>query len=135
MKHSVGWACPPKDYRKWHDLVFELVRHCAERYGHDEIVSWYWELWNEPDIFYWRGTPEQPVSVEDRLSHALVHGITDFIVQDTEECWQAIRADGGITNGKIAAIGTLILGFSLAVLLLESLLRRQRTAGPAPDPQ
>jgi 5-methyltetrahydrofolate--homocysteine methyltransferase len=34
-------------------------------------------------------------SVGERLSHALVHGITDFIVADTEECWQAIRADGG----------------------------------------
>ena len=43
----------------------------------------------------WRGTPEQPVSVEARLSHALVHGITDFVVADTEECWQNISAAGG----------------------------------------
>jgi len=34
-------------------------------------------------------------SVEQRLSHALVHGITDFIVEDTEACWQGIRAKGG----------------------------------------
>ncbi|MFT7722770.1 MAG: methionine synthase [Roseateles sp.] len=33
--------------------------------------------------------------VNARLSHALVHGITDFIVEDTEEAWQAIRAGGG----------------------------------------
>ena len=43
----------------------------------------------------WRGTPEQPVSVNDRLSHALVHGITDFITEDTEEAYQAIAAKGG----------------------------------------
>ncbi|PAT44134.1 methionine synthase [Vandammella animalimorsus] len=43
----------------------------------------------------WRGTPENPVPVEKRLAHALVQGITDFIVQDTEEAWQAIRAKGG----------------------------------------
>lgn len=43
----------------------------------------------------WRGTPEAPVPVEQRLSHAMVHGITDFIVQDTEEAWQAILAKGG----------------------------------------
>ena len=30
-----------------------------ERYGTDEVNTWLWELWNEPDIFYWRGTPEQ----------------------------------------------------------------------------
>ena len=43
----------------------------------------------------WRGTPETPVTVEQRLSHALVHGITDFIVDDTEEAYQGIVAKGG----------------------------------------
>ncbi|MCW5630579.1 MAG: methionine synthase [Rhodoferax sp.] len=43
----------------------------------------------------WRGTPDAPVGVNQRLSHALVHGITDFIVEDTEEAYQAILAQGG----------------------------------------
>ena len=43
----------------------------------------------------WRGTPEAPVTVGDRLSHALVHGITEFIVDDTEEAYQGILAKGG----------------------------------------
>ncbi|MGF6527509.1 5-methyltetrahydrofolate--homocysteine methyltransferase [Variovorax sp. PvP013] len=43
----------------------------------------------------WRGTPEAPVSVGDRLAHALVHGITEFIVEDTEEAYRAILAGGG----------------------------------------
>ncbi len=43
----------------------------------------------------WRGTPEQPVPVGDRLAHALVHGITTFIVEDTEEVRQQIAARGG----------------------------------------
>ncbi|HEX7864559.1 MAG TPA: methionine synthase [Variovorax sp.] len=43
----------------------------------------------------WRGTPENPVSVNQRLSHAMVHGITDFIVEDTEEAYQQILAKGG----------------------------------------
>ena len=43
----------------------------------------------------WRGTPEAPVSVSARLSHALVHGITDFITQDTEEAYQEILAKNG----------------------------------------
>ena len=49
----------------------------------------------------WRGTPENPVSVNKRLEYALVHGITDFIVEDTEESragncckrWQANSCD------------------------------------------
>ena len=43
----------------------------------------------------WRGTPEHPKTVEERLTHALVHGITDFIAEDTEEAYQAIVAKGG----------------------------------------
>ena len=43
----------------------------------------------------WRGTPEHPRTVGERLSHALVHGITDFITQDTEEAYRAILAKGG----------------------------------------
>ncbi len=43
----------------------------------------------------WRGTPEKQVTVGQRLSHALVHGITDFITQDTEEAYREILAKGG----------------------------------------
>jgi len=43
----------------------------------------------------WRGTPDAPVSVGQRLSHAMVHGITDFITEDTEEAYRAILATGG----------------------------------------
>ncbi|MBP7453658.1 MAG: methionine synthase [Ottowia sp.] len=43
----------------------------------------------------WRGTPDHPKTVGERLSHALVHGITDFIVPDTEEAYQNIVVQGG----------------------------------------
>ena len=43
----------------------------------------------------WRGTPEHPRTVNERLSHALVHGITDFITEDTEEAYQQIVVQGG----------------------------------------
>ena len=43
----------------------------------------------------WRGTPDKPVPVGERLSHALVHGITDFIVEDTEEAYQQMVVQGG----------------------------------------
>nr|WP_315463396.1 methionine synthase [uncultured Rhodoferax sp.] len=43
----------------------------------------------------WRGTPEAPVAVAQRLSHALVHGITDFITEDTEEAYREVLAKGG----------------------------------------
>ena len=54
-----GWAYPPKDYAKWGELVYEWTRHCVERYGRAEVERWYWEVWNEANIPYWRGTPEE----------------------------------------------------------------------------
>jgi xylan 1,4-beta-xylosidase len=57
---AYGFACPPKDYQKWYDLIFNLVRHCVEKYGVEEIKTWYWELWNEPDLdYYWKGTLDE----------------------------------------------------------------------------
>ncbi|HYG12841.1 MAG TPA: vitamin B12 dependent-methionine synthase activation domain-containing protein, partial [Methylophilaceae bacterium] len=49
----------------------------------------------EASIQEWRGTEENPVPVEKRIAHALVHGITEFIVADTEEARQKIMANGG----------------------------------------
>ena len=43
----------------------------------------------------WRGTPDNPKTVGERLTHALVHGITDFITEDTEEAYQQVLAKGG----------------------------------------
>ena len=43
----------------------------------------------------WRGTLDAPITVSARLSHALVHGITDFITEDTEEAYQEILAKNG----------------------------------------
>jgi xylan 1,4-beta-xylosidase len=54
-----GWAYPPKDYAKWAELVFQWTKHCVERYGQKEVESWYWETWNEPNIGYWRGKPDE----------------------------------------------------------------------------
>lgn len=60
-----GWAYPPKDYDKWRELVFQWVKHCVERYGKAEVENWYWETWNEANIGYWRGTPEEFLKLHD----------------------------------------------------------------------
>ncbi len=55
-----GWAYPPKDYNKWAELIYQWVKHCVDRYGKEEVESWYWELWNEADGYY--------LMVEDKIS-------------------------------------------------------------------
>ena len=54
-----GWAYPPKDYAKWGELVYQWAKHSVEKYGRAEVEQWYWETWNEANIGYWRGTPEE----------------------------------------------------------------------------
>ena len=82
-----GWAYPPKDYLKWGELVFQWVRHCVERYGAAEVRSWYWEVWNEPNIKYWRGTPE-----EFRKMH-------DFAIAAVRRALPGARVGGPDTAG------------------------------------
>ena len=51
-----GWTYAPKDYRKWEELSYQVTTHFVERYGRPEVESWWFELWNEPDIGYWSGS-------------------------------------------------------------------------------
>ncbi len=49
----------PKDYALWGELVRKYTEHLVERYGKQEVSTWYFEVWNEPDIGYWHGTPAE----------------------------------------------------------------------------
>ena len=40
----------PKSYEKWDALITNLVKHWRERYGDEELKTWYFEVWNEPDL-------------------------------------------------------------------------------------
>jgi len=82
-----GWAYPPKDYAKWGDLAFEWAKHCVARYGRAEVEQWYWEVWNEPNIGYWRGTPEE------------FHKLHDFAVEGIRRALPTARVGGPDTAG------------------------------------
>ena len=66
-----GWAYPPRDYVKFANLVFEWVKHSVARYGKLEVETWHWELWNEPDIPYWKGTTEEYIKLYDYTADAV----------------------------------------------------------------
>jgi xylan 1,4-beta-xylosidase len=56
-----GNVTPPKDYNKWAALIKNLVQHFTERYGEAEVKSWYFEVWNEPNLSpgFWSSTQEE----------------------------------------------------------------------------
>jgi xylan 1,4-beta-xylosidase len=66
-----GWTYPPSDYKKWSDLVYQWVKHCVQRYGKNEVETWYWELWNEPNIGYWSGTVQEYCKLYDYTADAV----------------------------------------------------------------
>jgi len=82
-----GWAHPPKDYGKWAELVYQWVKHSVERYGRAEVEGWYWEVWNEPNIAYWQGTPEE------------FHKLHDYAVDAVRRALPTARVGGPDTAG------------------------------------
>jgi xylan 1,4-beta-xylosidase len=82
-----GFSYPPKDYVKWGELCFQWARHCGERYGSDEVSRWYWEVWNEPNISYWRGTPAE------------FHKLYDYAVEGVRRALPTARVGGPETAG------------------------------------
>ncbi len=70
---DTGWTSPPTDFKKWGELVRQWVLHAVARYGKAEVESWYWEVWNEPDLtmYYWHGTPEDYDQLYDFAADAV----------------------------------------------------------------
>src|SRR5438270_344659 len=56
---------PPKDYAVWGELVRKYTEHLVQRYGTEQVSTWYFEVWNEPDIAYWHATPEEYYKLYD----------------------------------------------------------------------
>ena len=72
-----GVISRPKDYYKWGALVESLTRHLIERYGREEVASWYFEVWNEPDFRtpwihgFWTGSDEDYFRLYDFAAQAV----------------------------------------------------------------
>jgi xylan 1,4-beta-xylosidase len=114
-----GWSYPPKDYAKWAELVRQWVLHSIERYGRAEVETWSWEVWNEPDISYWRGTPEEYRKLYDYSADALKRALPsakiggpgstgpngqragEFLRQFLDHCAHGVNAATGKTGAPL----------------------------------
>jgi xylan 1,4-beta-xylosidase len=65
-----GWAYPPNDLARWRALIVAYATHLKQRYG-SAVDDWLWEVWNEPDIGYFQGTPEQYLKLYDVTTAAI----------------------------------------------------------------
>ena len=64
---------PPKSMQRWDDLMTHFAQHLIDRYGINEVAQWYFEVWNEPNIDFWGGVPNQRSYFElyDHTAHDL----------------------------------------------------------------
>lgn len=70
-KITTGWTSPPNDLEKWGNLISAWAQHMADRYGHETVSSWPWEVWNEPDGLYWTGSIREFCDMYDVTAKAL----------------------------------------------------------------
>jgi xylan 1,4-beta-xylosidase len=112
-----GWTYPPKDEAHWSKLVETYAAHLRDRYG-SQTDSWLWEVWNEPDIAYWHGTPAEYDRLYDLTAAAIrrvlpqariggpeATGISDrsevFLRQFLEHCAHGVNAATGTTGAPL----------------------------------
>jgi xylan 1,4-beta-xylosidase len=64
---------PPKSYAVWDAMIRAFARHLIARYGLDEVATWKFEVWNEPNLDFWAGKPKQSTYWElyDHTARAL----------------------------------------------------------------
>lgn len=77
---ATGWSYPPTDYHAWSELIEHWAHHMVERYGTKQVSTWKWEVWNEPDIFYWHGTSEEYFKLYDYSVTAIRHVLPNATV-------------------------------------------------------
>jgi xylan 1,4-beta-xylosidase len=83
---TTGWAAPPKDLGKWAALVEAWARHLADRYGEARVSAWPWEVWNEPDGLYWKGSIPEFCALYDASARAVKRALPNARVGGPHTC-------------------------------------------------
>ena len=83
---------PPTDYGRWQELIYQLVHHCVEAFGPEEVKTWYFEVWNEPDAkAYFLGDLRQFLTLYDHTVTGAVRAFPEI----------HIGGPGGAGNGWV----------------------------------
>lgn len=68
----------PASYEEWYNLIFRITAHFTERYGEDEVKQWYFEVWNEPDGWFFDGSQEDYFRLYETAARAVKAVCSDY---------------------------------------------------------
>jgi len=72
---------PPKDLPTYQKFIQAVVQHCVDKYGAEEVVKWYWEVWNEPNYTgFWTGTMDQYFTMYDAAAAGAVAALPNIMI-------------------------------------------------------
>jgi xylan 1,4-beta-xylosidase len=70
--HYKGNITPPVNYDDWGELIRRLTQHLVDRYGLSEVRTWFFEVWNEPNLkFFWAGSKEEYFKLYEYAARAI----------------------------------------------------------------
>lgn len=86
--HYRANVTPPKDYDEWSEFIRRFVEHLVEQFGHAEVITWRFEVWNEPDLsYFWKDA--------DRDEYFKLYEVTARAIKGVDS---AIRVGGPATS-------------------------------------
>ncbi|MCH5333901.1 MAG: hypothetical protein J1D89_08075 [Agathobacter sp.] len=81
---------PPVNYERWGRFIESFIRYLLNRYGQEEVETWYFEVWNEPDLQhpFFKGTQEDYFALYDVTARTI------------KNVCPALRVGGPATSGS-----------------------------------
>jgi xylan 1,4-beta-xylosidase len=120
ISHDTGGLCwwnahatPPQDFTRWKEVIEHFIRHCMARYGVEEVRTWYFEIWNEPNLEgFWRSTQQHFFEMYKVVSRAIkaidsqlrIGGPSTSSYHPDEAVYERLKAKKDITAADFIGI-------------------------------
>ena len=93
--HYKANTTPPRDYNQWAAFIQMFLEHLIARYGRAEVRSWFFEVWNEPNL----GGPDSPFGFwsATKEEYWKLYDVTAAAVKEVDS---ALRVGGPATSNN-----------------------------------
>lgn len=72
---------PPSDLNVYSDMIEAVVQHAIDLYGEEDVIKWYWEVWNEPNYEgFWTGTMDDYYEMYDAAAAGATAALPNILI-------------------------------------------------------